>query len=159
MDKWTDQWTNRLGSLTIPVDNFVNTGIRYCNTFLPIPVYNLANTHIQFGQYGLQFCQYGYMIWSILAKVHLGRFEVEIKDSKNMGVLEICLDIGWRIKKIYFATKVSLWIFVGSRRFRTYKKPSCLWKCAKFSISNENKRYKMVAMKTDIFPIELLKVI
>ena len=35
----------------------------------------------------------------------LGRFEIEIEDSKNMGCLELCLDMGPRIKKNRFCYK------------------------------------------------------
>ena len=36
---------------------------------------------------------------------YLGRFEVEIGDSKNMGVLELCLDMGSRIKNRFWLQK------------------------------------------------------
>ena len=66
---------------------------------LSILVYDFAIT-------GIRYCQY----WRRYIFKDLGRFVVEIKDSKNMGeLLGIYKDIRSRIKKkIDMATQVSL---------------------------------------------------
>ena len=89
-----------LSNSSIPVADLTNTGWRFGQYRLaiwPIRVGDLANTGWQLGQYQRRYCFH-----------NLGRFEVEIDDSKNLGVLELCLDMGSRIKKIDFATEVSL---------------------------------------------------
>ena len=61
---------------------------------MPIPVYDLTNTGIQFGLYR-------YTIWPVPVYnfryifKDLGRFQFKIEDSKNM-----CLNMGSRIIKI-----------------------------------------------------------
>ena len=58
----------------------------------PIPVGDLVNAGWQFCQYQLAFCQYRLAIWPIRRRYifqDLGRFEVEIGGSKNMGGLKI----------------------------------------------------------------------
>ena len=61
---------------------------KYWLVILPIPVGDFANTGWRFRQYRR---------WYIFKD--LGRFEVEIEDSKNIGGLEICLNIGSSVKK------------------------------------------------------------
>ena len=68
-------------------------------TILPIPVYDLVNTSIRFGQYRYSF-------WPIPAKVYFQRFRQVWR--WNLRFLEIRLDIGSWIIKINFATKAFL---------------------------------------------------
>ena len=66
----------------IQIYDFVNTGIRFCQyqyTISLIPVYDFVNTGNIFKD--------------------LGRFEVEIEDSKNMGGLRIMSRYGIEHKK------------------------------------------------------------
>ena len=91
--------------LSITVYDFANTGIQFCQywyTIPPIPVYNL-----QYQYTSLSISLYDFVNSSIRIRQYrrryffkdLGKFEVKIKDSKNMGALEICLDRGSRMKK------------------------------------------------------------
>ena len=72
----------------------VNTGWRigqYRLTISSIPVGELANTGWRFRQYRRRY------IFE-----DLGRFEVEIEDSKTWRVLELCLDMESSLKKNRF---------------------------------------------------------
>ena len=60
----------------------------------PIPVGDLTKTGWRFGQYRRRYIFQD-----------LGRFEVEIGKSKDMGGLRLCLDMGSRIKKNRFCLK------------------------------------------------------
>ena len=88
-------------NLYVCIVKFVNTGWRFGQYRLAIwsiLVGDLVNTGWRFGQYRRRYIFQD-----------LGRFEVEIRDSKNMWGLELCLDMGSRIKrKIILATEVSL---------------------------------------------------
>ena len=91
-------------NLYVCIVKFVNTDW----ALLPILVGDLVNTSWQFGQYRLAF-------WSIpigdLANTGEGTFSeilagLRSKSGilKTSGVLELCLDMGSRIKKIDLAT-------------------------------------------------------
>ena len=85
----------------IPVGDFRMSAKRICIIYMyvlsnsSIPVGDLANTGWRSGQYRLA-------ISPIPAMVHfkdLGRFEVEIENSKNMGGLKIMPRYGIKNKK------------------------------------------------------------
>ena len=85
----------------IPVGDLVNTSWQfgqYRLAFRPILVGDLTNTGWRYGQYRRRYIFQD-----------LGRFEVEIEDSKNMGGLRIMPRYGIKNKKkSILATEVSL---------------------------------------------------
>ena len=95
--KYSDQYTIS----PIRVGDLVNTGWRfgpYRLVIWSIPVGDMANTGWRFGQYRRRYIFQD-----------LGRFEVEIGDSKNMGGLRIMPRYGIKNKKkSILPTEVSL---------------------------------------------------
>ena len=88
-------------NLYVCIIKFVNTGWRFGQYQLAIwqiPVGDFVNTGWRFGQYRLVF-------WPIpvgrLANTGEGTFSLILK---TWGVLELCLDMGSRTKKIDLAT-------------------------------------------------------